>query len=221
MDEKYRIAYKGGEGEVIEKKSRFIATVFPVDTEDDANTFIQAMKKKYWDASHNCFAYLIGEKHQTQRCSDDGEPSGTAGRPMLEVLLGEDIHNVLVVVTRYFGGTLLGTGGLVRAYSKACKEGIENSVILDKYKGRKYIIGTDYGGLGKLQFLIGQRDLTLLDTLYTDMVELHVMVPSGQCETFELEVTEVTAGKGTIEAGNEVEYGIVKESVTIFSEKPN
>ena len=127
-----KIVYKGGEGELIEKKSRFIATVVPVNSEDEALEFIAAMKKKYWNASHNCFAFVVGENYELQRCSDDGEPQGTAGRPMLDVLLGEQVHNAAVVVTRYFGGTLLGTGGLVRAYSKAVQEGLGSSTIIEK-----------------------------------------------------------------------------------------
>lgn len=118
---------KAGEGELIEKKSRFIATVKPVDSEDEALEFIAGLKKKYWNATHNCFAFVIGERQEIQRCSDDGEPQGTAGRPMLDVLLGEDVHNVAVVVTRYFGGTLLGTGGLVRAYSRSVQEGLNKA----------------------------------------------------------------------------------------------
>ena len=110
----YKIVYCGGEGEIVEKKSRFIATVKPVDSEEEASAFIAEMKKKYWDARHNCSAFVIGEHNEIQRSSDDGEPAGTAGHPMLDVLLGEGIHNTAVVVTRYFGGTLLGTGGLVR-----------------------------------------------------------------------------------------------------------
>ncbi len=114
----------GAEAELVEKKSRFIATVRPVASEEEAAAFIEEMKKKYYDARHNCSAYVIGSRAQITRSSDDGEPGGTAGRPMLEVLLGSGIRNVAVVVTRYFGGTLLGTGGLVRAYSaqgSACK----------------------------------------------------------------------------------------------------
>ena len=114
MLENYKTIYAGGEGEITEKKSRFIATVRLVEKEEDALAFIEEMKKKYWDARHNCYAYSIGEHREFTRCSDDGEPSGTAGRPMLDVILGEDIYNVAVVVTRYFGGVLLGTGGLVR-----------------------------------------------------------------------------------------------------------
>ena len=109
----YKTVYKGGTGEIEEKKSRFIASIEPVTSEEEAVAFFNKKKKEYWDARHNCTAFTIGEKHENTRCSDDGEPSGTAGRPMLDVLLREDIHNVAVVVTRYFGGTLLGTGGLV------------------------------------------------------------------------------------------------------------
>ena len=113
--ENYKIVHRGGQGEIVEKKSRFIATVCPVMSEEEAISFIEKTKKKYWDARHNCHAFVIGERNEISRCSDDGEPSGTAGKPMLDVLLGAGVHNVCVVVTRYFGGTLLGTGGLVRA----------------------------------------------------------------------------------------------------------
>ena len=130
-----KIVYEGGEGELIEKKSRFIATVRPVEGEEEALDFIAAMKKKYWNATHNCSAFVVGENQELQRCSDDGEPQGTAGRPMLDVLLGEEVHNAAVVVTRYFGGTLLGTGGLVRAYSKSVQEGLRASKIIEKKIG--------------------------------------------------------------------------------------
>ena len=108
--------------EIIEKKSRFIANLKPVETEEEAITFIEQLKKKYWDTRHNCYAYVIGENNELQRFSD-GEPGGTAGKPMLEVLLGEEVHNVVVIVTRYFGGVLLGTGGLVRAYGRSTRLG--------------------------------------------------------------------------------------------------
>ena len=112
--QKYKILYKEGEAEISEKKSRFIAHIAPAQTEEEAQAFIEKIKKQYWDARHNCWAYSIGEKQPALRCSDDGEPSGTAGKPMLEVLTGQELHNVVAVVTRYFGGILLGTGGLVR-----------------------------------------------------------------------------------------------------------
>ena len=140
MLSKFHTVYEGGEAEIIEKKSRFIATVLPVTCEEEALEFIESMKKKYWNATHNCYAYVIGERFETQRCSDDGEPQGTAGKPMLDVLLGEEIHNTAVVVTRYFGGTLLGTGGLVRAYSGAVKAGLEASISLDRGGLRFWIL---------------------------------------------------------------------------------
>lgn len=125
MKERYKIVYQGGEGEIVEKKSRFIAEIRPVESEEEATAFIAEVKKKYWDARHHCSAFTIGENNEVARCSDDGEPAQTAGRPMLDVLLGRELHNVCAVVTRYFGGTLLGTGGLVRAYGGAVQEGLK------------------------------------------------------------------------------------------------
>ena len=158
MLSEYKTVYEGGEGEITEKKSRFIATVVPAATEEEALSFIESMKKKYWNATHNCFAYVIGERGELQRCSDDGEPGGTAGKPMLDVLLGEEIHDTIVVVTRYFGGTLLGTGGLVRAYQGAAKAGLHASTVIEKNWGRKLKIGTDYTGLGKIQYILDKEN---------------------------------------------------------------
>lgn len=195
----YKTVYEGGTGEIIEKKSRFIATVIPIQTEDEALAFIEAMKKKYWDARHNCSAYVLGENHEIQRCSDDGEPSKTAGRPMLDVLLLEDIHNVCVVVTRYFGGTLLGTGGLVRAYQSATKEGLSNSIVITKYLGKKLQITTDYNGIGKIQYIIGQMELTTMNTEYTDIVTVTVLVSPTTENSFRKKVIEATSNQALIE----------------------
>ena len=216
MVQEYKIIYKGGMGEIEEKKSRFIATVEPIEKEEDAIAFIERMKKKYWDARHNCSAYVIGEKNQIQRCSDDGEPSQTAGRPMLDVLLGEGVHNVVVVVTRYFGGTLLGTGGLVRAYSGATKEGLKNSVIVTKKLGSKYEIDTDYNGIGKIQYIICQMGLTTLDTIYTDAVKVVVIVPENDCNAFEKKVAEATYGRANMEMQGKIYYGEADGEVVIF-----
>ena len=150
----YKILLKGGEGEIVEKKSRFIATIEKIETEEEALAFIGKIKKQYWDARHNCYAFVAGKNQELQRCSDDGEPNGTAGRPMLDVLLREDIHNLVVVVTRYFGGTLLGTGGLVRAYQKAVQEGLKNSIVIEKMQGRMLKIDTDYNSIGKIQYIL-------------------------------------------------------------------
>ncbi|MBD5554152.1 MAG: YigZ family protein [Roseburia sp.] len=211
-----KTVYSGGEGEIIEKKSRFIATVRPVASEEEAVSFINEMKKKYWDARHNCSAFVLGERQEISRCSDDGEPAQTAGRPMLDVLLGEDIHDVAVVVTRYFGGVLLGTGGLVRAYQKATLAGLASSVIIDKCQGRILTVGTDYSGLGKLQYLIAQSGIRLMDTRYTEKVELIAMVPVEEQEKVEKEITEATNGTADISWGETVMFAEIDKKIQIF-----
>lgn len=211
-----KTVYSGGEGEIIEKKSRFIATVRPVASEEEAVSFINEMKKKYWDARHNCSAFVLGERQEISRCSDDGEPAQTAGRPMLDVLLGEDIHDVAVVVTRYFGGVLLGTGGLVRAYQKATLAGLASSVIIDKCQGRILTVGTDYSGLGKLQYLIAQSGIRLMDTRYTEKVELIAMVPVEEQEKVEKGITEATNGTADISWGETVMFAEIDKKIQIF-----
>lgn len=212
----YRTLYKGGVGEIVEKKSRFIATVRSIETEEEALAVIAELKKQYWDASHNCYAFVAGRNQELQRCSDDGEPSGTAGRPMLEVLLREDIHNLVVVVTRYFGGTLLGTGGLVRAYQKAVQEGLANSTIIEKRAGQRLEIHTDYNGIGKIQYLAAQRNIIVTDTEYTDKVLVTLMVPSEKLEEFKEAVTEGTSGTARYQAGETAEFALVDGKIKIF-----
>ena len=204
-----KIVYSGGEGELIEKKSRFIATVKPVETEEEALAFIAEMKKKYWNATHNCFAFVIGENHQLQRCSDDGEPQGTAGRPMLDVLLGEDVHNVVVVVTRYFGGTLLGTGGLVKAYSRSVQEGLRNSSVIVKQPGFLLKIRTDYNGIGKIQYLLGQRGIRIIDSEYTDVVVVETLVPEDALKELKEAVTEATSARAAFTEEEKVTFAFL------------
>ncbi len=191
----YRVLLEGGEGEIIEKKSRFIATVHRVETEEEAIAFIEEMKKKYWDARHNCSAFVIGTRGELTRCSDDGEPSGTAGRPMLEVLLGEGIRNIAVVVTRYFGGVLLGTGGLVRAYTQAVKEGLLNCSVGTMVHGYEVLLNTDYNGIGKVLYLLGQYGLEPTDSDYGVDVTLQLQIADTQAERLKKELIEATSGK--------------------------
>lgn len=214
----YKIVYAGGEGEIVEKKSRFIATVVPAETEEEALAFIESMRKKYWNATHNCFAYVIGERQEILRCSDDGEPSGTAGKPMLDVLIGEELHNVAVVVTRYFGGTLLGTGGLVRAYASATQAGLSASKIITKRFGFKLKITTDYTGLGKIQYILGEKKIKTLDSEYTDQVVLYTLIPNEMLDEIKEEVTEGTAGRAVMEVGEELWYGEVDGELKILEE---
>ena len=212
----YRVVYEGGEGEIVEKKSRFIATVRPVETEEEAVAFINEMKKKYWDARHNCSAFVIGSRQEVTCCSDDGEPAQTAGRPMLDVLLREGITNVAVVVTRYFGGVLLGTGGLVRAYQSATQAGLAASKIIEKRQGKKLIIHTDYNGLGKLQYLFGQQKTAILDTEYAADVVLTILVPVEQKDFLYKEITEQTNGTSQMEWGEDAVYALIDKTVQIF-----
>jgi len=213
----YRVIYRGGQGEIVEKKSRFIATVKPVETEEEAVTFINEMKKKYWDARHNCSAFVIGANQELTRCSDDGEPAQTAGRPMLDVLLKEGVTNVAVVVTRYFGGVLLGTGGLVRAYQKAVQEGLAASEIIEKKKGFLLYINTDYNGIGKLQYLFAQKEIEILESEYAVDVRMTVLVPVERKEEVEKAVVEQTSGTAVLEWGNETAYAVIEKKVKLFS----
>ena len=216
MLEQYRTVYEGGEGEITEKKSRLIATVHPVESEEEALAFLEEMKKKYWDARHNCYVYSIGMNREFTRCSDDGEPSGTAGRPMLDVILGEDIYNVAVVVTRYFGGVLLGTGGLVRAYSKAVQEGLAASKVILKQKGIALKITTDYTGLGKIQYIAGERNIPVLDSEYTDKVVMKLLVPVQDVGSVQKAITEGTNGRAGIEKDQELYYAVIDGKVITF-----
>ncbi len=202
--EKYRVIYdrdnKGQifTGEIVEKKSRFIASIRAVESEEEAVAFIEQTRKRYYDARHNCYAFVVGSEGALTRCSDDGEPSGTAGRPMLEVLLGMEIRNAAVVVTRYFGGVLLGTGGLVRAYTQAVQEALKGCPTAVMRRGKRLWIGTDYNGVGKILRLLAKRNLTQESSEYTDSVSLTVLVPEEEVSNFIDEITEVTAGRGRV-----------------------
>ena len=216
MTEQYKTVYEGGEGEIVEKKSRFMATVRPVETEEEALAFIEEMKKKYWDARHNCSAYVLGERQELMRCSDDGEPSQTAGKPMMDVLTGAGLTNVAVVVTRYFGGTLLGTGGLVRAYSKSVQAGLAASTVLEKKKGFLLAMETDYSGIGKIQYLLGQRGLLITDSQYTDKVTVETLVPQEELVSVKEEITEGTNGKTVFAKEEPVSYAFDGKTPVFF-----
>ncbi len=215
-DNSYKVVYKGGQGEIEEKKSRFIATIIPVTTEEEAVSFINATKKKYWDAKHNCSAFVIGPNNEISRCNDDGEPAQTAGRPMLDVLLRENIHNCAVVVTRYFGGVLLGTGGLVRAYQGAVAEGLLSCQLLEPTRGRQASITTDYNGYGKIEYLLREKELPLLSTEFAADVVINTVVPSSQVEQLEKNVADKTAGSARISWGDEILYDVLDGNLINF-----
>lgn len=192
----------------MEKKSRFLAEVRLVKSEEEALKFIEEKKKQYWDATHNCYAYVIGERKELMRCSDDGEPQGTAGKPMLDVLLGEDLYNTAVVVTRYFGGTLLGTGGLVRAYSKAVQEGLKESRVITKYHGILTEIGIDYTGVGKLQYLFAKNQIPIIDSQYAEDVKMQILIPAKEEGMIKKAVTEATNARATVTDIKELYFAV-------------
>lgn len=196
MLQSYKTVLSYAEAEIIEKKSRFIACVSPVETDDDAQAFLDAARKKHFNASHNCYAYQLGD---TKRYGDDGEPSGTAGMPILNVLAGQEIKNSIIVVTRYFGGTLLGTGGLTRAYSAAAKEVLNKAVIVEKKLVKMLSVKTDYSQSGKVQYEILNGGSIIKETKYTNLVEFIVLVEYAMCDSFIHVINEATSATAEIE----------------------
>ena len=184
-----------GESEIIISKSRFLTYVERVETEEDAIAFIEQIKKKHYQATHNCSAYLIGEHDNIQKANDDGEPSGTAGVPMLEVLKKQGLKDVVVVVTRYFGGIKLGSGGLIRAYGKATTEGIKAAGVVARKQHRTIRVTVDYTWLGKLENEIRNAHYTLTDIVYADNVEIIVATLEEEKDIFAAWITDLTNGQ--------------------------
>lgn len=216
MTQGMKILYQGGTGELEEKKSRFIADTLPIASSEEALSFIEKTKKQYWDARHHCYAYVLGDRHEIQRFSDDGEPGGTAGKPMLDVILGENIHNMAVVVTRYFGGTLLGTGGLVRAYSGAVRAGLEASVILEKQQGRRLLLQTTYSDLGKIQYLLLGNSIPILSEDYGANVCFEALVPLDMEKNITEQLIDGTGGRIVIERKEVLGFAVYKKEVLLL-----
>ena len=194
----YKTVKQYGEGEIEEKKSRFLGKIKPVSTEEEAIAFIESIKKQYWDARHNCYAFIIGEHSESIRCSDDGEPSGTAGKPMLEVLQNNGLKNVVAVVTRYFGGTLLGTGGLVRAYTQATQAALEEAQIATMTLMSVLEIRTDYNAIGRIKYMFAQADTLVMGEEYGVDVAVTIAVPVTEKETMQKKIVEATNGKAVM-----------------------
>ena len=202
---RYFTVKQAGEFEIIIQKSRFIAHVQRTESEIEAQEFIQMLKKKYWDASHNCSAYLIGEHDQIQKANDDGEPSGTAGVPILEVLKKRKVKDTVVVVTRYFGGIKLGAGGLIRAYGKATSAGLDTVGIVERRLMRVCHVNIDYSWLGKIENELRSSTYILKTIQYQENVEIEVFVEEEKQQVFLDWMIELTNGQAKITAG-EVTY---------------
>lgn len=205
-----------GEDSFEEKKSEFIGYAKRVNNEDEAKEFVNEIKSKHKQARHNCFAYVIGENMGIQRYSDDGEPQGTAGIPILEVMKKGEITDCAIVVTRYFGGVLLGTGGLTRAYKKGASIAIKNAGIVEKVHGLKLLFNIEYDLLGKVQYVCNQKNWYLEDIQYADNVTFTILAEKNVQELIESEIIDVTNGKVNINRSDEGIY--FKEDNRLFCE---
>ncbi|MCR4430788.1 MAG: YigZ family protein [Tepidanaerobacteraceae bacterium] len=179
---------------LIIKKSKFISNVLPVDSFQKAEEYLDSLRKKYWDATHNVYAYTIGIDEEIQKFSDDGEPSGTAGKPILEIIKNKRLKNILIVVTRYFGGVLLGANGLIRAYSESAAEGINQAEIIKKIMYDIYEVKVDYNQLGRLQREISRNGMIIRDIDFSQHVLLNVCVPANSALNFKDFIMNITSG---------------------------
>ena len=202
MAEAYLTVGEQAAAEFVESRSRFIGTICPVTTEAQALDFIAAMKKQYWDARHNVYAYVLRDE-RISRSTDDGEPQGTAGAPVLEVLQKRGLTDCVIVVTRYFGGILLGTGGLVRAYSKSAALAVESAGILERRLCSVGEVSCDYAAYGRVQPLVADFGGVLDDTVFEDTVTLRFHIPREREGTFQKQLTEISAGQLTFCKKNE------------------
>ncbi len=206
MNEPYKILIEGGCAETELKKSRFIAHLTPVTTEEEAQSFIQDIKKTYYDARHNCYAYIIGRAADKVKYSDDGEPSQTAGLPMFNVLKESGVRNVCVVVTRYFGGTLLGAGPLARMYAEAVKLGLEASKTGIMRYGIEASIESDYGNADKIRRFLEKENISIKDTVYSDKVVLFIRLSFEGYESAKEKITSISNGSAVISKISEAFY---------------
>lgn len=203
MASEYLTIREAGKGEYEEKKSRFLGEAVHVESEEEASDYISRVRKRYYDARHHCYAWVTGPAGEKKKSSDDGEPSGTAGQPILKVIEGAGLTNVLVIVTRYFGGTLLGTGGLVRSYTQAARAAIENAQAVRMCLCRQLAVTVDYSSLDRLLYELKRDGIEMGETQYGADVTLHLTVEAARADMLEKKITALTSGGALI--GREAE----------------
>ncbi|TYP71816.1 YigZ family protein [Paenibacillus methanolicus] len=203
MLNRYKTLRKQAHQEIVIKKSRFIGYGKPVESEEEAIAFIEEIKKLNWNATHNCSAYMIGERDEIQKQSDDGEPSGTAGKPILEVIKNQGLKNVVIVVTRYFGGIMLGAGGLIRAYTDGAVAASEAAEAITQVLHREVIVDVDYTWYGKLENELHGRGVRVGGTAFTDRVIVTCLPEAPEAERFAAWMTDLTQGQAVIAIGEE------------------
>lgn len=196
---RYNTILEEATGEIVEKKSKFICNLYHIESDEEAAAIINALKKEHYQARHVCSAYILGAGSDTVKYSDDGEPSGTAGRPMLDILKGKGLTYTLACVTRYFGGVLLGTGGLVRAYSDSLNAGISNAKIVVMELQKQIKFKTDYTNLGKIKYALPGFNASVINEEYTDMVDITIAFPSEMESRVKKYICELTGGKALVE----------------------
>lgn len=213
MTKDYKTLLEYAHAEEIINKSKFIGYAKPIKSEEEATKFIEEIKKKHWNATHNVPVYLIGDNNEIQRYSDDGEPSGTAGVPILEMLKKEEIKNVVVVVTRYYGGIKLGTGGLVRAYTSVAKLAIKEAKIVEKVINNEYLIRIDYTLHGKIQNELINGEYIIKDTIYDDKVNIYVYCKPSESDKLISKITDISSAQAVIEEKDQVYLTILDGKV--------
>lgn len=202
----YRTVRQEASAEIVIKKSRFIGYAKPVETEEEAVAFIDEIKRLHRQATHNCSAYMVGERDQYQKASDDGEPSGTAGKPILEVIKNKGLKNVAVVVTRYFGGIMLGAGGLVRAYTDGAVAGIEAAEEIVNVLHLEVFVDVDYTWYGKLENELHGRGTRVGGTEFADRVIVRCLPEEQEAEAFIVWMTDLTQGQAVISKGESLYF---------------
>lgn len=208
--------YQEGQGEWIDKKSKFIGKLVYVKSEDEVNQILTSVRKEHYNARHHCYAYILGEEGQIKRSSDDKEPSGTAGKPILETMERNQLSNALLVVIRYFGGVLLGTGGLVHAYQNCAKITIENSILVERHLGYRCMLTTDYGMLGKIQYLLREEEIEILSTEFLETVSLELALLPEQILSLEKQLEALCSGEKCLKKMEQISFAKVNESLIIL-----
>ena len=216
-----KVIIENATGEIVEKKSRFIANIFYVANIEDANEKLNQIKKNYYDAKHNCYAYVIGINGDTVKSSDDGEPQGTAGHPMLDILKGNELTNCIAIVTRYFGGILLGTGGLVRAYSDSLKSAISNAKFSELFNAYEVSFSINYDDYGKIenvvqsinQLNVNRQNIYSTDKVFEDKVKLKYLVNTDAFDKLSKELTNITKGEVILDKNNQKNYYLVGKEI--------
>ncbi len=206
MDKIFSILLEEATSEITQKKSRFIATAVPVKSEEEALLVLQKISKKYWNAKHNCYAYIVGKSGEIKRFSDDKEPSGTAGKPILEGIESANLTNILVVVTRYFGGILLGTGGLVRAYLSATKEALKNAKICPILSGYEINFECDYSISQKILRVCQELEIPMISSDYAEHVSLVFAVPEEKIDSFQNKITKATSASVIFDLSKKIDF---------------